>query len=411
MRPDSTARTRRRPLLVFGLLVSALILGGVALSGVLRSGRAPTLIERATRVTDTRGWLALSPKFVFRANYRWLTNTQLLYFPQAAPGASSGFWRPVRLDLSTGARQPAAGWQTGMPSPDGRWLLRPDWSTRGLAAEALEGQARTIVWPGLLTNDRIFWLPDSSGLVRLRWNGKSSCATVYPLAGAPGKTRTVPFDGREQPPFQANGHTNGAPELLGLSHTGGALTLVSDFGAPGPAVPARPRWMQPFGAPAPPAPFSLTWDAEWVNGSISSSNFGPRFRLIEWSVLAPGAPPPRTYVLSPPPGVERQQSVFLLLSPRGDRFLWAGDGEYLPPFQAWLKRWFPKMNFTPRRTVRLWTTNLDGSAPRLLGMLSVRGKTPLPPQQNLASLALRWTPDGKRLSFLHDGALWSVPAR
>ena len=63
-------------------------------------------------------------------------------------------------------------------------------------------------------------------------------------------------------------------------------------------------------------------------------------------------------------------------------------------------RLFPALKTLPQARVSLWVSNLDGSRMKELGY--VKGIAFIP--------SLRWLPDGKRMSFIYDKALYTVPA-
>src|SRR5579884_2324832 len=63
-----------------------------------------------------------------------------------------------------------------------------------------------------------------------------------------------------------------------------------------------------------------------------------------------------------------------------------------------------------RATCEIWTSDLRGEARRKIGQ--VKNLTRLTGDRSIRSpfpVKLRWLPDGKRLSFLYDNALWTVP--
>ena len=99
--------------------------------------------------------------------------------------------------------------------------------------------------------------------------------------------------------------------------------------------------------------------------------------LQRWTVHLPG----RAYEIA--------------VSPKGDRI-------------AWLL--MPNLKGRPRNVQRgaasLWVSQLDGSRMREIGSAGTDVR-----QRSAPSLLmqLRWLPGGKRLSFLYNGALYTVP--
>jgi hypothetical protein len=59
-------------------------------------------------------------------------------------------------------------------------------------------------------------------------------------------------------------------------------------------------------------------------------------------------------------------------------------------------------NRAPRHTLNLYVSRRDGTAMREVGRVAVSPR-------DRSRGVLRWTPDGMRLSFVFEGALWTVP--
>ncbi len=90
-----------------------------------------------------------------------------------------------------------------------------------------------------------------------------------------------------------------------------------------------------------------------------------------------------------------------VLSPQGDRLAWLIVREYTPPGQR------------KQRMIGLWVSRLDGSGMQEIGHMDYQpndfGHRGYEPKKEVPQ-HLRWTPDGKRLSFQYQGALYTVPA-
>ena len=74
-----------------------------------------------------------------------------------------------------------------------------------------------------------------------------------------------------------------------------------------------------------------------------------------------------------------------------------------------MSRYLPWFHMRPHPTVGLWVSQLDGSNMHKIGHM-----TPMVPKGALnASLEtsyIRWLPGVKKLSFVYDDTLWTVPS-
>jgi len=100
----------------------------------------------------------------------------------------------------------------------------------------------------------------------------------------------------------------------------------------------------------------------------------------------------------------------IALSPRNDLVAWSLRRRRSPgPITLRLRHRFPwlasLLPASPERNERgLWVSRLDGGTARLIG------SEPEPVLDFWEPSSLRWTPDGKRLSFRRRGLLYTVPA-
>jgi hypothetical protein len=101
---------------------------------------------------------------------------------------------------------------------------------------------------------------------------------------------------------------------------------------------------------------------------------------------------------------DREVIHTIVYSPAGDRAALIVTGELRPPLPEFVYRMLPKLRPEPQDTMTLWVTDIDGSGMHKIGWESIVWETRYWPD------LLRWTPDGKRLSFIHDGGLYTVPA-
>jgi hypothetical protein len=105
-------------------------------------------------------------------------------------------------------------------------------------------------------------------------------------------------------------------------------------------------------------------------------------------------------MLRPPfPLSGRSVNCVPVLAPSGDKIAWLIYVQLKRPEFVWLRR-YPYLQVTPRHVVSLWETSLDGKVWREFGHLL--------PGEDLRQL--EWSPDGRQLGFVHEGALWTVLA-
>jgi len=92
-------------------------------------------------------------------------------------------------------------------------------------------------------------------------------------------------------------------------------------------------------------------------------------------------------------------------SPHGDKIAWLLDTEHVSPIAAFMHRFLPSVKVQTDHATACWVCNLDGTDMRKIGSIQTRPEDLESPLKQL-----RWLPDGKRLSFLYQDALWTVPA-
>jgi hypothetical protein len=102
-----------------------------------------------------------------------------------------------------------------------------------------------------------------------------------------------------------------------------------------------------------------------------------------------------------------RQSTLLcppVLSPGGDRLAWLVSVAHVPLGWPATRRFWSACHVAPIVEAGLWTTRPDGSDPLEVGECPTRSQDDQPTM-------LQWTPDGRDLTFRHEGALYSIPAR
>jgi hypothetical protein len=102
----------------------------------------------------------------------------------------------------------------------------------------------------------------------------------------------------------------------------------------------------------------------------------------------------------------KSAAVAAALSPDGTRIAWLVTGSRSRlPIPVWIARLWPALwrYAAPRSIFALWVSRADGSDMREVGEEDASTAKRRP-------CSLAWTPDGKRLSYLYNDALYAVPA-
>ncbi|HZT42437.1 MAG TPA: hypothetical protein VFA07_09605 [Chthonomonadaceae bacterium] len=112
---------------------------------------------------------------------------------------------------------------------------------------------------------------------------------------------------------------------------------------------------------------------------------------------------PHAYALTFP-----NQVTFInaIASPQGDRIAWETLEHRVPAWSALLHRILPAYKPQELNIFALKVSRLDGSQTQIVGTMEM---PPGDQDSNDVPQELRWTPDGKRLSFLYHRAIWTVP--
>lgn len=369
--------------------IGAAILAGIV--AMLRQ-RPPALLRQATRIADTRQWDRVE-RVENRAFYRWLSEGELLFFRTDPLGQS----KAVRRDVHTGTETLVADYNPFvlvLSSPNGRLRLQQTLGSRDYSTSTARGSDK-ILWDGPKEQGPhdTFWLPDSRGWVKIHRGNREP-----PLFGHPEvllyrldkvKTTTQRKQSptqKVQQPERAGDHVK-PPWLLGLTPTVTGIAGVTIL----PTLRALRR------PDSPQIHIQYTTGFGGDHGGMASFQTGS-FDYIEWDLLVPNGPV-RRRPLQSPPGIAR---AFVALSPRGDRLAWMAQSRNVPPPLEWLHTRFPFLRIPMTHIATLWITKPDGTQPRLLGSERIRpGQAPPGP--------IRWTPEGKRISFVYQDTLWAVP--
>ncbi len=138
-------------------------------------------------------------------------------------------------------------------------------------------------------------------------------------------------------------------------------------------------------------------DRLYVTESFCSDKSGRSATFTEYRL---GAQVERIalHVVQPPFDVE---SYRFTISPRDDRIAWTCTERRQPGFAQLLHRILPHWSVPMNEIVSLWTSDLDGKDWREIGHISSTvGEN--------ASLGFAWLPNGRQISFVHEGVLYIV---
>ncbi len=115
----------------------------------------------------------------------------------------------------------------------------------------------------------------------------------------------------------------------------------------------------------------------------------------------------KTYSISLLQNQNERIVPLLTLSPKGDRLFLGVASWRRSPFLAWLHdriSRIPEGNYCVEQG---WVMNLDGSGKHLIGEFTVPMEVG---KERPWIVDPKWTPDGKKISFLYDDGIYTIPA-
>jgi hypothetical protein len=331
------------------------------------------LLPMSTRVIGTGNWVGQT--------YNWQSGHSIIVFKEEnsefTPVVVNTYSKTVAPLISPATN----GYHTYMSvsrsyiSPDGSQLLWTGyvsgveglWTLYNLKTKVLTRCSYQQTNPSLYSDEEnlVSWLPDNRRWVSLDSLAPTPCLVVYSRDGMDGSSGAyvplmvpLPYVLPSTP-----SDIDPIVELLGVSQEGDALVTTW---RPGPGE-TRSFVTCDF-APVPGAPFK------------------------KWAITL---------------GPEVSYSSQRVLSPDKDHIAWKVVCRRSSPFLTMLGRVFSRLRSEPRETAEIWVSRLDGSGMREIGHLnlhlgpnSVGEKTPS---------EIRWTPDGKKLSYIYKDTLYTVP--
>lgn len=155
---------------------------------------------------------------------------------------------------------------------------------------------------------------------------------------------------------------------------------------------------------------------------LSWSRSPPNQQIVIRELALNAKTPVHQYIITPP---KRQGAISLLFTPGGDKILWKlAERREAGPAAQMLHRVIPRFPANDLVRVSLWVSRLDGSQMRDLGgvnhsvpsvdVIRVSGPIDRETGERLwgppTPRRIRWSPDGKQIGFVMDGAVWVTSA-
>ncbi len=291
----------------------------------------------------------LQPRIVDLTSGLPLSNGLFADFPKYFPGEITIVGRPPgRIIMGSKFQM----------SPDGAWMLASRstnvnsmaWGEVGCVAVRADIK-RQVTWrtPGAIESSA--WMRDSRHWAGLLRTHKGYAVRLFDVDG-PSDTQSLSFDLKLD--------LSAAPALAGTLPDGRLLAIA--------------------------------WDCTG-DGCVHAARFFPDAE----------AEHPQNLRIPVPCGNYAQPIVPPILSPDGSRLAWFVFALKVPPGWPVTRRFWTFLKKAPSGRIGLWTTRPDGADAREVGSYTPRDQFDRP-------TLLQWTPDGKSLSFRHQGALNKVPS-
>ena len=316
---------------------------------VWRSTQDVSLLDQATRIGDATQW-KLSGTAGYGRNYFWTSDHALIvcqYDPKVGMVA-------VHVDTEANVETPVpAARKSFVPSGD-----------INVETARLSPDGRRLLWSALEGGHLVIYAAQLDGGGFRRWKCNPAVSTRMTVMWMPDSRHWVEFGSA------GRGWLPVIHDLYGGEIQGQAI--------------ANPAFN----------PYAIMSDRRVVSCPFPEPS-GP---VLSYPV-EPGAGRLKTYPAFQPILLWRYYELAIACSPRCDRVAFLCYAVGPTTWQTTLARLIPSLHLsTPPESI-LWAAHLDGSNVRLIGKVS---------RKHL--VGLQWTLDGKRLSFLCDNALYTVPA-
>jgi hypothetical protein len=337
------------------LLLSLVVIGGLLV------GCPGDLVSRAARVAATQGIVTNEASYSgyhffyhHTASWYWLSDNEILSIREVARGV----YESAQINLSSGQITRSPGrmqldvaqdkWDKTFywtVSPDGKWILYV-----GSARGSLIYDARRFNGSA-----RVTWNNRFEGVVHPTWLSDSSGFIEWPMRELGRQARVHLLSSHDTAQFKIDD--------LPAGFMSGKARLEHPFAQ----VPSRIQTTTNTAGEF--------LELKQVNGKLALQRF-----------------------LLPIPAKLRRGEGRTFISPQGDRVAWVYAFQLRVP-RFWFERTYPYVETRPRYSTVVLASGADGDG---LGTIGVLG-----PGSDVGTVT--WNPDGKRLGFVHDGSLWTVP--
>ena len=352
--------------------ISALIL--FAIAGFWLWTRPPSALERATKIAAVPSWSGENHR---DTPYFWLSNGDLLFIKPDMTGNDSLYRNivgkaPAAFYSSKAVKPPGLrieDFESKMFSSDGEWVAFAEYKKSSFVVTAwrnADGFHRDYSFDGK---------PSSGDLLDLFWSidGK----TLFCILPKGDIHRFRPsIDEKEmleiEKPSAQSSHA--VSDIIGFAKSGRFIiksdTIIS------PSNSEDNEWRR-----SKIELFEVGYGADKTYSKINS------FKFIQ----------------------DKNESSIpaLALSPKGDRLFLGVASVRRNPFLAWLHERISQIPEGAYCVEQGWVMNLDGSGKHLIGEYTVsmeEGK------EFPWIIQPKWTPDGKKISFLYDDGVYAIPA-
>lgn len=317
----------------------------------------PHLLAHSRRVGDTHDWYLQQLQHI---HYRWLSGHEVLFL---GDNPSKRGFTLVRRDLATGRDtrltaatrifEPAIGMNEFKElSPDGRRLLWDEVFKQRIGVVSLDGTQHSYYTH---CGSDAQWMADSRHWIE--WF----------------EHRIVIHDVTDPRASRA------------LVYPHGSLLIGQNDDARSAWIPSESH-------------FRMLRQANLPEGSSAISEMW----VVEGGFGANAVPSRRIRI--PLPYTSDYPDT--ALSPRGDRIAYLLRYKQAPPLLVLLKRFWPALQVRSRSDEALWISNADGTDMHEIGFEEQTSK-----RVNAPALFsyLRWLPDGRSVSYIHEHGLYTVP--
>jgi len=332
------------------------------------------LLSRAKFLTKTTGWSEFS---ITTAEYHWISPDEVLYFRNGTDGTDI-----ERLNVRTHVRSPMTG------------LTRAFNEQRAyIAGVSVSPDYRRLLWASERDKKPTYVTALLDGTRRTEWTRKKvgRHSVLDPYAWS---TATWTSGGKEVAECWLE------PGAAGPADPFAHIVLRGVDGNSAPRTLAHFRWRKTMFAPMPDDLDSATLFAE--DHSIQLQNRATDDVVRYIVKLGAGKPSVSHQTIHLP---KYANFANLILSPKADRIAWELGSPYDPTSRGMSDS---HGELRPQRVpLGIWISRPDGSGLHELGHLPIDRKNAMTQHQEFGQI--KWTPDGRSLSFIYQRKLYRIP--